>query len=85
MADHPIQDCLETAAPLIESGATIHQKFTCEVCSSRQTIAEANKFFTHGKCEECNHITDITKTGCNYLVIFGEQTRPTDGSAGGIQ
>jgi transcription elongation factor Elf1 len=72
MADHPIMDCIKTAAPLIESGATIHQKFTCAKCKSRQTVAEANLFFTTGKCEECGHITNIEAQGCNYLVIFGD-------------
>jgi hypothetical protein len=80
MSDFPIHECARTASHLIESGATIHQKFTCLACGARQTIAEANKFFTRGKCEECNHITDITKTGCNYLVIFGK-VKPI----GGIQ
>ena len=79
MADHPLMDCVKTAAPLVESGATIHQKFTCLACGARQTIAEANQFFTRGKCEECNHITDITKTGCNYMVIFGE-AKPIGGT-----
>jgi hypothetical protein len=72
MSDHPLHECARTAAPLIESGATVHQKFTCENCGSRQTVAEANQFFTSGKCEECNHITNIVETGCNYIVIFGE-------------
>jgi hypothetical protein len=72
MSDHPIDECLSTAIPLIESGATIHQKFTCLVGGARQTIAEANLFFTHGKCEECNHITDIATHGCNYLVMWGK-------------
>jgi hypothetical protein len=80
MADHPLHECAATAAPLIESGATIHQKFTCLACGARQTIAEANQFFTRGKCEECGHITDIAVQGCNYMVIWGE-AKPI----GGIQ
>lgn len=73
-------ECIERAAPLIESGATIHQKFTCLACGSRQTMAEANKFFTRGKCEECGHITNIEAQGCNYLVMWGKKTRPEDES-----
>jgi hypothetical protein len=72
MSDHPIDECLSAAVPLIESGATIHQKFTCSACGARQTMAEANLFFKTGKCEECSHITDITKTGCNYVVIWSK-------------
>jgi DNA-directed RNA polymerase subunit RPC12/RpoP len=79
MADHPLHECVSTAAPLILSGATIHQKYTCSACGSRQTIAEANRFFTRGKCEECSHITNIEAQGCNYLVIFGDSI-PAKGS-----
>jgi hypothetical protein len=77
MADHPLMECAKTASILIDEGATIHQKFTCSACGSRQTIAEANRFFTRGKCEECSHITDIARQGCNYMVIYGENTAPS--------
>jgi hypothetical protein len=72
MADYPVRECMKSALPLIKSGATIHQKFTCAACGSRQTVAEANQFFASGKCEECGHITNIERQGCNYLVIFGD-------------
>jgi hypothetical protein len=78
MSDHPFDECIETASQLIDEGATIYQKFTCRNCNSRQTIDEPNKFFTHGKCEECQHITDLRFAGCNYLLIWGESgVRPT--------
>jgi hypothetical protein len=80
MSDYPLHECVATAAPLIRLGATIHQKFTCSHCNARQAIAEANQFFTQGKCEKCNQITDIAKRGCNYMVIWGAP-RPI----GGIQ
>jgi hypothetical protein len=67
-SDYPIADCLATAIPLIESGADIYQKFTCEKCGSRQTMERKNVFFEKGKCEECNHVTDIKARGCNYVV-----------------
>ena len=68
--DHPFKDCCETAEKLANQGALVFQKFTCEKCNSRQTIDEPNTFFASGQCEECQHVTDITKTGCNYTVIF---------------
>jgi hypothetical protein len=70
MSDHPLYECAKDASVLIESGAIVHQKFTCSRCKARQTIAEANRFFTRGQCEECHHITDLELTGCNYLVIW---------------
>ena len=70
MADHPIQEILKTADELIKAGHEVFQKFTCDKCESRQTIDEPNVFYSSGKCEECGHVTDIEKKGCNYLAIF---------------
>ena len=70
MADHPIEVCLKTADNLVKEGHTVYQKFTCDKCGSRQTIDVPNKFYETGKCEECNHITDIVKKGCNYLAVL---------------
>lgn len=67
--DYPIRECMEVADRLIGLGATVYQKFTCEKCRSRQTIDTPNTFYATGQCEECKHITDIEKRGCNYVVI----------------
>jgi hypothetical protein len=40
----------------------------------KQTMPDQNKFYTHGKCEECSKITDIEKDGCNFMA-----TMSTDG------
>jgi transcription elongation factor Elf1 len=71
MSDHPLKDCVATAAPLIKSGAKVHQKFTCEHCGERQTMETPNRFYTKGTCEECGKMTDIEARGCNYVVIYG--------------
>ena len=70
MANHPMYDCIRSADELISQGHTVHQKFTCEKCGSRQTIEIPNVFFTSGKCEECKHVTNIQLKGCNYLAIL---------------
>jgi hypothetical protein len=67
--DYPVQDCLRDANKLIERGAMVYQKFTCDKCGSRQTIDIPNTFYAKGQCEECSHITDIEKKGCNYLLV----------------
>jgi len=67
--DYPIDDCLQTAQPYIDSGATVHQKFTCQHCKSRQTMETPNVFYRSGHCEKCNGITIITK--CNYMLKLG--------------
>ena len=71
MSDFPFFEAAAQAQALMNEGHTIHQKFTCHRCGTRQTISEANKFFTKGECEECGAVTNIVATGCNY-VLFAE-------------
>jgi hypothetical protein len=70
MEDYPLFDVAAAAQKKIDEGFTVHQKFTCTKCRSRQTIAEPNKFFQTGQCEECGAITNILVTGCNYVAMF---------------
>jgi hypothetical protein len=65
--DYPIDECVAEAELLASRGIDIYQKWTCGHCKNRQTMAEKNKFFTAGKCEECNGVTVIKE--CNYLAI----------------
>jgi hypothetical protein len=68
--DYPLEECADAAGELIEQGHEVYQKFTCEKCGSRQTCDVPNVFYTSGKCEECSHITDMKKKGCNYLAVM---------------
>lgn len=63
-------ECAKGANEQILNGNTIHQKFWCSGCGEAQHMEKANAFYTQGKCEECGHITDIIKDGCNYLLII---------------
>jgi hypothetical protein len=65
--DYPLEACASAAKKIATDGNDVYQKWTCVHCGSRQTMGEANKFFTSGICEECNGVTPITK--CNYMVI----------------
>jgi hypothetical protein len=40
------------------------------VCGSRQTCDEPDKFFETAACEECGHVTDIARQGCNYMPML---------------
>ncbi len=69
--DYPFDQVAADAEQLInEKGAVVFQKFTCASCGARQTMAEANKFFTSGKCEECGAVTDIKSRGCNFMMVM---------------
>jgi hypothetical protein len=74
--DYPLDDCAAKAAGMVRSGATVHQKFTCQHCGSRQAMATPNVFYARGICEECKAETDIRKRGCNYVLIVNP--KPTE-------
>jgi hypothetical protein len=33
-------------------------------------MEEPNTFYTTGSCDNCGHVTDIAKNGCNYLLAI---------------
>jgi len=68
--DHPFDTVCKTVEEYAKQGVKCYQKFTCENCGSRQTMEDANVFYTEGSCEECKHVTDIKRRGCNYMAIF---------------
>lgn len=68
--DFPFDEVAENALHLVKQGHTIFQKFSCEKCGVRQHMEEPNKFYKTGKCETCGHVTDLTRTGCNFLLCI---------------
>jgi hypothetical protein len=70
--DHPFEEVAHQADMLIDGGATVYFKFTCEYCGTRQTFEEPNRLYTRGSCEMCGLVTDLRVKGCNYLVIWSK-------------
>ena len=70
MNSHPFDDVVANASSLIDEGWTIYQQWNCTHCGVKQTMPDENKFFTHGKCEECGKLTNIKKHGCNFMATF---------------
>jgi len=66
--DYPWEEIIPAVIELVKEGHDVYQKWTCEHCGSRQSMDEANKFYTEGMCEECKKITNIQKNGCNYML-----------------
>jgi hypothetical protein len=84
--NYPIEECARGVADLLDRrpGSAFFQKWTCGGCGRRITGNTPNKLFTEGHCEECGHITDLKKTGCNYMVhmvVGGIADMPHKGSA----
>jgi len=84
--NYSLEECAHAIAKLLEEHphAAVYQKWTCEKCGDRVTGNERNKLFWFGHHEECDHTTDIRKTGCNYAVhyvIGGLADIPSKGAA----
>ncbi len=69
MKIYPFYEVASSAETVTTMGAIVHQQFLCAGCGVKQTMAEPNKFYMTGTCEECGHTTDIEKDGCNYMVV----------------
>lgn len=69
-SDLPFDEICKQVEEHAKKGVKCFQKFTCEKCGSRQTIEDANVFYTEGMCEECKHVTNIKERGCGFMAIF---------------
>ena len=71
--DYPLEECRRVADRLARAGCSIYQKWTCGKCGERVTANLANHWTEQGHHEEraddkpCGFVTDLRKTGCNYL------------------
>lgn len=70
MKNHPFFETARSAQIEILKGYDVYQKFEYEMCLTEQHIDKVNHFHTSGKCEKCDHVTDLIKTGCNYLLFM---------------
>lgn len=50
--------------------ALLFQKWNCAKCGSEQHIEQPNHFYTSGRCEKCNNITDLRKTGFSFGLLI---------------
>ncbi len=69
ISDHPFYETANAAERLIDEHTVVFQKWTCQHCGARETMADPDLFHTTGRCEECGLVTDIVANGCNYMVI----------------
>jgi hypothetical protein len=67
--NYPIETCAKTLHEIMQPGMTFYQKWTCEKCGDRVTGNTPNKLFTSGHHEDCGHTTDLTRRGCNYVIM----------------
>jgi hypothetical protein len=68
---HPFDQVAKNAEARMRDGWTVYQQFNCAACGEKQTMPDANKFYAEGICEECKHVTDIKRDGCNFMAVSG--------------
>jgi hypothetical protein len=68
--DHPLLEVMETAERVIKDGGFIIQKWTCGGCGQRIFSDNVNRMCPRGHCHHCQHVTDLTVTGCNFAAIM---------------
>ena len=81
--DLPVPELLAMADQVLSQrkGAKVFFKFTCEACGARQTFTTPNKWYTSGQCEECGHVTALTRGGMLvHLIRTGGPDGTTDGT-----
>jgi predicted RNA-binding Zn-ribbon protein involved in translation (DUF1610 family) len=66
--DYPFEEIAQAMERRLREGYDFYQKFTCGSCGARLTMELKNTLFASGTCDRCGHTTDITKSGCNYLL-----------------
>jgi hypothetical protein len=72
---YPFDEVAKNAESKIADGWTVHQQFNCVGCGAKQTMEDENVFHAKGRCEECGHVTDIRKDGCNFMMTKGARGR----------
>ena len=70
---HPFDDVVANADKRLKEGWTVYQQFNCAHCGAKQTMGDPNVFHAGGQCEECGHVTDIQKDGCNFMAMRGSK------------
>jgi hypothetical protein len=68
--NYPLHEILTEADRLIGEGWMLFQKFSCDKCMARLTMDAPNTFWTEASCDKCGHVTNIMKTGCNYMAVL---------------
>lgn len=67
----PFDEVSANAYAKSKQGFFIYQQWLCAHCKTKQTMPDANVFYTRGICEECKQETDIKKDGCNFMAVIG--------------
>lgn len=67
---HPV---LKDADEQIALGHSVFFKFSCLKCNNRCTFEEKNTLYRKGRCEECQHVSDLhdPKVNLGILLVAG--------------
>jgi hypothetical protein len=72
----PFRECVDKAVQLSNNSTgpvEIYQQWMCVGCGTRQTMEHPNTFYTEGRCEQCDRLSNLERDGCNFAIVL---TRP---------
>ena len=74
MSDGPfykIADEMENLLATAEPPGSVNcwVRWTCRGCGARQTFDVPNTLYMEGRCEECDHITNLVEHGCGFTLM----------------
>lgn len=61
---------LKDADEQIALGHSVFFKFTCLKCGQRCTFEEKNTLYRQGRCEECQHVSDLHDPKINLGILL---------------
>jgi hypothetical protein len=75
----PWKETLKRAQSLLEQstpGVELYQEWRCVHCGVIQHMDMPNMFYTLGRCEQCDHTTDLQAEGCGFAIVVTRSGPP---------
>lgn len=67
---HPFEQVRDNFAKKVGEGGMALQAWTCDGCGAIQRMSQINGFYTEGQCENCGHVTNLVRKGCNFTLML---------------
>lgn len=76
----PWLEVLRNAQELLERSTgpvEVFQQWQCVHCGEQQTMSMPNMFYEHGRCELCDHMTNIKQDGHGFAIVVTRMSSRT--------
>jgi hypothetical protein len=63
-----------------DKSVEVWQQWMCVGCGTKQTMSDPFTFYTHGRCEQCDRLSNLEADGCNFAITWS-RPRPRQKSS----